>query len=73
VLDDPVDTVASPHHISWRWLTGHVGHSDNEHCDQLAGPEIVKLRRQYSPEKLAALREAFVAGRDPNRNQGNLF
>ena len=27
----------------------------------------------YTPEKLAALREAFIASRDPSRNQGNLL
>jgi ribonuclease HI len=68
-----LETVASQHRITWQWLKGHAGHPDNERCDQLAGAEIVKLRRQYSPEKLVALREAFVASRDPTRNQGNLF
>jgi ribonuclease HI len=68
-----LDTVASQHHIIWKWLKGHMGHPDNERCDQLAVTEIVKIRRNYSPEKLAALREAFVASRDPNRNQARLF
>jgi hypothetical protein len=35
--------------------------------------EIARVRRNHTPEQLAALREAFVASRDPNRNQGNLF
>ena len=65
--------VTARHHVTWRWLKGHVGHPDNERCDQLAGAEIVKLRRNYSPEKLAILREAFVASRDLKRNQGSLF
>ena len=68
-----LDEVSSRHHITWQWVKGHVGHPDNERCDQLAGVEIVKLRRSHTPEKLAALREAFVANRDPNRNQGSLF
>jgi ribonuclease HI len=68
-----LDEVASRHHITWQWLKGHVGHPDNERCDQLARAEIVKLRRNYLPEKLVALREAFVASRDPSRNQGTLF
>jgi hypothetical protein len=50
-----------------------VGHPDNEHCDQLARAEVVKIRRHYSPEKLAALRDAFIAGRDPHRSQGSLL
>ncbi len=61
------------HRVTWQWLKGHVGHPDNEKCDQLARAEIVKARRHYSLEELAALREAFVASRDPNLNQANLF
>jgi hypothetical protein len=41
--------------------------------DQSAAAEIAKIRRNYTPGRLAALREAFVASRDPSRNQGNLF
>jgi len=33
----------------------------------------VKVRRNYTPENLAALREAFIASRDPNPYQGNLL
>ena len=68
-----LEEASSRHRETWQWLKGHVGHPDNEKCDQLARAEIVKLRRNYSPEKLAALREAFVASRDPNLNQANLF
>ena len=68
-----LDEVASRHSVNWQWLKGHAGHSDNERCDQLAGVEIQKIRRHYTPEKLASLREAFVASRDPQRNQGSLF
>src|ERR1051326_1065946 len=68
-----LDQVASKHCISWQWLKGQAGHQDNERCDQLAGAEIQKIRKQFTPEKLAALRDAFVASRNPNRNQGALF
>ena len=64
---------ASRHRVAWQWLKGHVGHPDNEHCDQLARAEVVKIRRHHSPEKLAALRDAFIAGRDPHRSQGSLL
>ena len=63
----------SRHQVTWQWLKGHAGHPDNEQCDQLARAEVAKIRRQYSPEKLAALREAFIASRDPNRTQGSLL
>jgi hypothetical protein len=33
----------------------------------------VKVRRNYTPENLAALREAFIASRDPNPYPGNLL
>jgi ribonuclease HI len=63
----------SRHQVTWQWLKGHAGHPDNEQCDQLARAEAAKIRRQYLPEKLAALREAFIATRDPNRTQGSLL
>lgn len=68
-----LDEVASKHKVNWQWLKGHAGHADNERCDQLTGSEIQKIRRQYTPEKLCSLREAFVASREPQRNQGSLF
>jgi ribonuclease HI len=68
-----LDEVASRHTIHWQWLKGHAGHSDNERCDQLAGTEIQKIRRHHKLDKLAALREAFLSSRDPQRNQGSLF
>jgi ribonuclease HI len=61
------------HQVTWQWLKGHAGHSDNERCDQLARAGVLKIRREHSPEKLAALREAFIASRDPNRIQGSLL
>jgi hypothetical protein len=36
-------------------------------------PNYPKLRRNYTREQLAVLREAFLAGRDPKRKQGNLL
>jgi len=68
-----LDQGASKHRITWNWLKGHAGHIDNERCDQLAVAEIKIIRRQYTPQQLTSLREAFVASRDPNRNQGTLF
>ena len=64
---------ASQHRVTWKWLKGHVGHIDNEHCDELARAEVVKMRRQYSPEQLTAFRDAFIASRDPKRSQGSLL
>ena len=68
-----LEEATSRHRVTWRWLNGHVGHPDNERCDQLAAAEIAKVRRTFTAQQLAALREAFIASRDPNGNQGNLF
>jgi ribonuclease HI len=68
-----LEAAASRHRVTWQWLKGHVGHPDNERCDQLAAAEIAKVRRNCTPEKLATLRGGFIASRDPHRNQGNLF
>ena len=65
--------MASRHRVTWQWLKGHAGHPENERCDQLAREEVVKIRRHQTPEQLAALRDAFIASRDPNRSQGSLL
>ena len=64
---------ASQHQVTWKWLKGHVGHTENEQCDRLARAEVVKIRRQYSSDKLTAFRDAFVASRGPNQGQGSLL
>jgi ribonuclease HI len=65
--------MASRHRVTWQWLKGHAGHPENERCDQLARDQVVKIRRHQTPEKLAALRDAFIASRGPNRTQGSLL
>lgn len=35
-----LDAAAMPHHIEWRWVKGHSGHSENERVDQLANKAI---------------------------------
>jgi len=68
-----LDAAAAPHQIRWQWLKGHAGHLDNERCDALARAEVEKLRRLHPPEKLAALRDAFIASRKPEAGQGSLL
>ncbi|WP_457913527.1 ribonuclease HI [Candidatus Gillettellia adelgis] len=31
-----LDLVIHRHHITWKWVKGHVGHIENERCDVLA-------------------------------------
>ena len=68
-----LDEAASRHRIEWRWLKGHAGHADNERCDQLAAAEMAKIRKTHSREQLDALRNQFIASRDPSQDQGNLI
>lgn len=68
-----LDAQAARHRVTWQWLKGHAGHPDNERCDQLAVAEIANLRRRLTPEQLAAAREAFLASRDPTRDQPKLL
>jgi len=48
-----LDEATSRHRVTWQWLKGHVGHPDNERCDQLAAAEILKVRRNYTPEQVS--------------------
>lgn len=34
----------APHQVSWQWVRGHDGHSENERCDALAREAIQSLR-----------------------------
>lgn len=31
-----LDLAIKPHQMNWQWVKGHVGHRENEICDQLA-------------------------------------
>ena len=55
-----LDDAARPHLITWKWLKGHAGHSDNEQCDQLAAEVISKIRKQFTPDQLAAALAEFA-------------
>ena len=35
-----LDSVASPHKVTWRWVQGHSGHLENERADLLARSAI---------------------------------
>ena len=37
-----LDEQAAPHNIRWQWVRGHVGHPENERCDELARKAIEK-------------------------------
>jgi len=31
-----LDAAAEPHEVTWKWVRGHTGHTENERCDVLA-------------------------------------
>ena len=39
-----LDEAARPHDISWHWVKGHAGHTENERVDVLARTEAEKFR-----------------------------
>ena len=59
-----LDTAAGGHRIEWHWLKGHAGHAQNERCDQLAGEEMAKIKRQFTASQLRAGVEAFQKARN---------
>ena len=68
-----LDELTARHKIQWCWLKGHAGHPLNERSDQLAQAEIVKIRKQFTPEKLSTLLSAFEEQRSLAKSQINLF
>ena len=38
-----LDVAVSKHQVSWHWVRGHTGHTENEHADQLAREAIKTL------------------------------
>ena len=54
-----LDAASTPHRVSWHWLKGHAGHAANERCDQLAGKEIARIRKQFTAAQLRAAVQDF--------------
>lgn len=67
-----LDSHASRHQVSWRWLKGHAGHAGNERCDQLAAAEIEKIRKAFSPEKLKGMLLEFLTKDAAEQSQDEL-
>jgi len=42
-----LDTEASKHVVTWRWIKGHTGIPENEKCDFLAKDAIKKMKVQW--------------------------
>jgi ribonuclease HI len=37
-----LDALIQAHEVSWRWVRGHAGHTENERCDELARAAAAK-------------------------------
>jgi len=44
-----LDELAGRHQVSWHWVRGHAGHSDNERADALANRGVASLARDGEP------------------------
>jgi len=42
-----LDMLTQRHDVQWEWVRGHAGDALNERCDELAGAEIRKLRKNH--------------------------
>lgn len=43
-----LDTLTTPHKISWHWVRGHNGHTGNERVDKLANIAIENYQQQLN-------------------------
>lgn len=56
-----IDRLCQIHQVTWKWVRGHSGHRENEHCDQLAEkarldawpPAYLGLEPQIAPRPLS--------------------
>ena len=39
-LWEQLDRMTQLHEVTWKWIRGHNGHPDQEHCDRLATSAI---------------------------------
>jgi len=37
-----LDALIKPHSVTWKWVKGHAGNTENERCDELVGWAIAK-------------------------------
>ena len=41
-----LDALCSKHRVSWEWIKGHSGHTENEECDQISQAEARKIQKE---------------------------
>jgi ribonuclease HI len=68
-----LDTAATKHQITWRWVRGHSGNAGNERCDILAMQEAERLNTGSTPEQLANALVELEKARSTTTDQGELL
>ena len=68
-----LDRLTASHRIQWRWVRGHNGNEFNERCDVLAGAQIAKIRRDFTPAQLKQKLEEFKAQRDTSPTESGVL
>ena len=61
-----LDALVAQHYVTWKWVKGHAGNTDNERCDGLASREITKLKQQHSK---AARQSALTTFKNPTTTE----
>lgn len=52
------------HKVTWKWVKGHSGHTENERCDALATEEVAKIKSRYTKAQLKEFVEGLKSGED---------
>jgi ribonuclease HI len=60
-----LDSACARHQVTWGWLKGHAGHTDNERCDVLAGEAIQAIRARHDSAALKSALDTFKAANAP--------
>jgi ribonuclease HI len=67
-----LDRAAGRHRVTWKWVRGHAGDELNERCDQLAGEQMDRIRKEFTPGQLAEALARFTQARDGSAQQPEL-
>jgi ribonuclease HI len=68
-----LEALVVPHRVNWHWLKGHAGHAGNERCDQLAGEEMARLSKTFTPAELKGKLAEFQALAEAEAKAGTWF
>ena len=67
-----LDAVRQIHIVGAKWVRGHVGHPENERCDQLAEAAVVRIAQTSPPPRQMSelpLDDIFASGQSADENK----